>query len=245
MSKNNKFKEILLSVKRSKFRCDDPRADEKNNEYLNIRPTILERDDFKCTFCDFRSLKWQEVHHIDDNHANNDPANLITTCPLCHACHHVGLAGLEGKGSLIYLEPELGFTQAELNQLMRVLWIGERSKNKELSMACIGIQSRIYKQSVVARNVIGTTEANVLGDFLLNLDEEKYLLRQEKLKGLFLYPFKQHYIKQIAYWEAEIFSHISDSWDVIAKQKLSRWVENKTGEKSDRDLANFLRDYIA
>lgn len=237
------MREILLSVKRSKFRMDDPKADEANNEFINIRKTILERDDYTCQFCGFRSQKWQEVHHIDDNHSNNSPDNLITTCSLCHSCHHIGLSGLMSKGVMIYINPSLGVTQAEINQLIRTMWIAEKSNNKELSMACIGISSRLYKQSVAARSVIGTTDAHVLGDFLLNADEETYQKRAEKLKGIYFYPFKDSYKKQLKYWEEEIYKNVgSEDWNKIAKQKLSRWVENKTGDSSDKSLASYLKD---
>lgn len=239
------MKDIVLSVKRSKFRCDDPKSDEANNEFVNIRKSILERDDYTCQFCNFRSQKWQEVHHVDDNHSNNDPSNLITTCSLCHSCHHIGLSGLTNKGIMIYINPSIGVTQAEINQLIRTMWIGEKSTNKELSMACIGVGSRLYKQSVSARTVIGMTDAHVLGDFLLNLDDEKYKSRAKKLEGVYFYPFKDAYKKQLAHWEKEIYSHMSSNdWHDIAKQKLSRWVENKTGDKSDKSLAYFLKENI-
>lgn len=237
------MKDIVLSVKRSKFRTDDPKADEANNEFVNIRKSILERDDYMCQFCGFRSMKWQEVHHVDDNHSNNSPDNLITTCPLCHSCHHVGLSGLMGKGIMIYINPSLGVTQAEINQLIRTMWIGEKSTNKELSMACISISSRLYKQSVAARSVIGMTDAHVLGDFLLNLDDETYIKRKEKLQGVYFYPFKDAYKKQLAYWEQEVYKNMnSNDWEDIAKQKLSRWVNNETGDSSDKSLAIFLKE---
>jgi hypothetical protein len=37
----------------------------------------------------------------------------------------------------------------------------------------------------------------------------------------------------------------SNDWHDIAKQKLSRWVENKTGDKSDKGLASFLKESIS
>lgn len=30
-----------------------------------------------------------DVHHLDGNHANNDPANLATLCPTCHRRAHL------------------------------------------------------------------------------------------------------------------------------------------------------------
>lgn len=240
------MRDIQLSVKRSKFRCDDPKSDEANNEFKNIRKSILERDDHTCQFCGFRSLKWQEVHHVDDNHSNNNPENLVTTCSLCHSCHHVGLSGLMMKGIMIYIDPSLGVTQAEINQLIRTMWIGEKSSNKELSMACISIGSRLYKQSVAARSILGITDAHALGEFLLALDDDRYKKRGKKLEGVYFYPFKDAYKKQLGHWEKEVFANVnSNDWHDIAKQKLSRWVENKTGEKTDQSLAKYLKENMS
>lgn len=47
-------------------------------EFKEIRPYILERDKYKCVFCDDSSSLI--VHHIDNNKANNSPDNLIVAC---------------------------------------------------------------------------------------------------------------------------------------------------------------------
>ena len=58
------MKDIVLSVKRSKFRTDDPKADEANNEFVNIRKSILERDDYTCQICKVRGSVKLHGHHI-------------------------------------------------------------------------------------------------------------------------------------------------------------------------------------
>jgi hypothetical protein len=38
-----------------------------------------------CPFCDNTEVGHFEIHHIDDNPANNDHRNLILLCPICHS----------------------------------------------------------------------------------------------------------------------------------------------------------------
>lgn len=75
------------------WRRDDWMAADADAEFKLVRQKVLERDEHTCRFCGFRAPKWQEVHHLDDNHHNNDPDNLVTACMFCHMVHHLGLAG--------------------------------------------------------------------------------------------------------------------------------------------------------
>lgn len=50
-------------------------------EFQRIRKTILERDNHLCQFC---GAEAKEVHHLDGNRANNDPANLVASCRKCN-----------------------------------------------------------------------------------------------------------------------------------------------------------------
>ena len=55
-----------------------------------MRFVILERDNYTCQYCGFKSEKWQIVHHIDGNSKNNDHDNLETICSMCNLIHHSG-----------------------------------------------------------------------------------------------------------------------------------------------------------
>lgn len=59
-------------------------------EFDSIRPSILERDSFKCVECG--SNKNLHVHHIvhRKDGGTNDPDNLVTLCRWCHADRHKG-----------------------------------------------------------------------------------------------------------------------------------------------------------
>lgn len=236
-----KLMDINLSVKRGLFRSDDPTSDEANTEFKKIRKKILERDNYTCRYCGFRSDKYQEVHHLDDNHSNNSESNLITTCSLCHACFHIGLAGIKKRGVLIHIPSSENITQAKLNQLIRALWIGERGGNKNIAIASISAISRLNKRTVEARRVIGTSDPTILGDFLLNLSEDKYKGRQDVIKGIYLLPLRESFEKQIAYWSQKDFSGIPpSSWADISRQKIERWSENKIGGSSDAEIKKML-----
>lgn len=236
-------KKIVLSVKRSQFRCDDPTADEADSGFKKIRPEIIERDDSTCQFCDFKAPKYQEVHHLNDIHSDNRPENLITACCLCHAAHHVGLSGTLERGCLIYLDPALGISQADLNQIVRALWIGEMSKSPEISMSCVSMLSRFHKANVPARRRIGSSDLSVLSDFLLALDDDKYAQREKHLQGIYFFPYKEYYSAHIDYWMKSVYSQFKPSeWVVAAEKKLSRWSKDLNGSASDSDIAKMLRD---
>jgi len=55
------------------------------------RKVILERDEYTCAYCGYKSEKYQIVHHIDDNADNNDEDNLQTVCPMCNLILHAGM----------------------------------------------------------------------------------------------------------------------------------------------------------
>jgi len=42
-----------------------------------------------------------EVRHLDDNHENMDPANLICVCPFCHCRDHLHTTGFATAGLMI------------------------------------------------------------------------------------------------------------------------------------------------
>lgn len=40
----------------------------------------------RCRWCGVLGVL--DVHHIDDNHKNNDPENRVAICQVCHVAHH-------------------------------------------------------------------------------------------------------------------------------------------------------------
>lgn len=70
-----------------------------------IRNEILERDGQRCTVCGGeRDL---HIHHIDRDPTNDDPANLLTLCDICHARVHTELRREGGAGRVARVIPAL------------------------------------------------------------------------------------------------------------------------------------------
>lgn len=66
------------------------------SEWDQILKLVLERDDWRCAFCDHRARKWMNVHHLEDS-ASIDPNDLAPACVACHAVLHIGLNLIHGS----------------------------------------------------------------------------------------------------------------------------------------------------
>lgn len=236
--------ELVLSVKRSQFRVDDVMTDVKDKVFAAVRPKILERDRHACVYCRWQALKYQEVHHLDDDHGNNDEANLVTTCALCHLCNHIGFAGAKGAAVLIYLDPELQLTQVELNVLVRILWLAEGGNDVELRATASGLLMRLMAGTAAAKQQLGSADPAVLGSFLLGLDDDQYAGRKERLKGVYLLPVREAFKSQLSFWKAETMKSLpASSWVSEAIEKLKERVgEVEDGVPSPRiaDVLTYL-----
>lgn len=118
---------LILGVKLKTHRKDDDASLEADAAFREIHGKVLKRDNMTCQGCGMKTKAAAsrpsggfEAHHIDDDHANNAPENLVTLCPFCHAVFHVGNAGNRDVGSIIWLP---GISQADLNILCHVLFI--------------------------------------------------------------------------------------------------------------------------
>ncbi|MEA9392218.1 type IVB secretion system protein IcmJDotN [Acerihabitans sp. TG2] len=114
------MKQPVLSVKRKVWRQDDEHTILHDEKYKAVREKILMRDKYTCSHCGFKFNYYQEVHHIDDDHSNQDESNLETICGLCHQVYHLGMTALRGSGFIAYI-PEL--KQTDINSLCRVIFM--------------------------------------------------------------------------------------------------------------------------
>src|ERR1700730_12815389 len=53
-----------------------------------VRREILIEASYRCAVPRCMTAIAIDVHHIDENPANNDPSNLIALCPTCHSAFH-------------------------------------------------------------------------------------------------------------------------------------------------------------
>ncbi|MEZ8292750.1 HNH endonuclease [Vibrio splendidus] len=232
---------VILSVKRGTHRADDSMSPSHDQAYQEIRPVILERDNNTCQYCGFHSTKMQEVHHVDDDHSNQDESNLATICVLCHMAFHIGFAGANEMGCIIYTEDHQNITQAQFNNLIRTLWVGELSDDRDKKLMCGALLTRFSKMRVPAKKKYGTSDPTWFGDYLLKLSKENYEKREKAFAGALFLPNKDKYKKEIKFWSENTFRGIpSTTWTSIAKQKVDELVARDVGDSNIDSIMDYL-----
>lgn len=142
--------------------------------------------DASCRFCGRRCGDRLEVFHLDGDHANQLPENLVWACPICHSAQHLGHANVEREMTLIWL-PEM--SQSALNWLcvsLHQLWAaleGEPSLDRpplidsdDGRRAWRAHRALLAREAVCAER-IGTSEVRVFGKALGELAQARKLDR--------------------------------------------------------------------
>lgn len=102
-----RLRPLILSAKALNWR--PPQQGYIDKQYASVRRLIFERDKYTCQFCGLVSDlegknqykgRFLEGHHINDDHNDNRPENLVTACPWCHGCFHIGLKCKMNLGQL-------------------------------------------------------------------------------------------------------------------------------------------------
>lgn len=188
---------LELSAKAKTWRMSDRNFRQSDMEWSQLRSAVLQRDDYTCQFCAFRARKWQEIHHIDDDHNNNTMDNLVTACCFCHQVHHIGLAGMTGSARLAYL-PEL--TQAQIHDMIRAKlvlerWLARQAANAQagevpgLQAAVTALNTCFEHRCRLVRDGFGSDSPVILGDALIaTADNVDAASRAERLRGIRLLP---------------------------------------------------------
>ncbi|WP_454727979.1 MULTISPECIES: HNH endonuclease [Cupriavidus] len=226
MGKHRILPELLMAAKRKVWRMHD-HAGEADKAFQKVRAPVLEAADYTCGFCGLKSDKYQELHHLDDDHANNDRANLACACPLCHQVFHVGMAGMR-DGAYVIALPEL--TQAELNQLCVVMWMVEKADTTTLSPEHKLMHQNLFMRVKAIGNVLINRRARVkqkfcalleaegvpkeftsrlslevinpslIANVLMQIDDDMYARRGELLGSLRMLPRPERFEAQFKYW---------------------------------------------
>lgn len=227
---------LVMSVKVKNWREHDPGAEEADSVFVEARRKALERDDRTCRGCGFKAAKWQEVHHLNDDHADNRLENLVTACIYCHMVQHVGRAGNVGEAALVWL-PEI--PQDRLNTLVRTIQVAIRwadmqpaagRQNPEaqqlaraMADAARSTFNRLRDREEEARRITGIDGLAELGEVLLNLPEAEYLRRDGGLVGLRMLPLGRRMAR-----EGDLMPKIVESWmepgGPYASMKPTTWL---------------------
>lgn len=209
-AKSGGLRKLLIGIKRKIHRHKDDKADKADAAFRAQRPGALERAQYKCFFCAFRSLTQNEVHHLDDDHHNNHPSNLVPVCRLCHPYQHIGEAARRSAIPSGIEEGHLGAAKAlglirvpnpdeisaqDMNHLLRAIAVA-LSDPKESAMAkeVYGLLSHpdVFREFAVAcygeenvaepgaKGVMGVSPADMAAA-LSYLTDDEYAKREEVL----------------------------------------------------------------
>lgn len=213
-------KTLVLSAKRSTWRADDEMRAMNDETFRQVKQKVLKRDHYACCFCGFKSARWQEIHHHDGDHYNNNPDNLATICIFCHMVFHIGRAGLAGEAELVWL-PEV--SQAALSHVARNIYVGMRAKGVTAA-ASEALYTSIRIRAEDVRRRLGSSDPADLGEALLALDEKKYDSRAELLDGVRLMPLGRKYVG-----DKDVFPKVVDFWisaqGPFATMRPKQWLE--------------------
>ncbi len=209
---------LILSSSRKSWQVSSSHGTESDKANIELWKKIWSRDNHTCFFCGFKATRFQEVHHIDDRHSNNDPSNLTTVCSLCHQTFHLNTVSTTNGGKIIWL-PE--FSQQDLNHLCRAIFVAkEQSDENEIAEMWLSIYQSLESRTLIMDQYFhnGASDPGTFGQVLLNLEKELYNKREEFLYNFKLLPSPTRFPLQIKYWKKHIYNDISiDKWKDLLK----------------------------
>lgn len=166
---------------------------------------VLRRDDFTCRFCGFRAEQYQRIVPYE----GAEPP-FVTACLFCEQCLMLERAGLMGGGVLVWL-PEIG--QAELNHLMRAIYVARAGKSELANVANQAFDALMARRAE-AKKRLGSDDPLLLATVLHeNLNDEEYKVAADKLDGIRLLPLDKRVVRThkgdinqfpqiVKYWES-------------------------------------------
>ncbi|MGI4796151.1 MAG: HNH endonuclease [Janthinobacterium lividum] len=151
-----------------------------------------------CHYCEQALQGWREAYHLNDDHSDGRPENIVSVCPLCHLPQHLNRSTIDDEALLIWL-PEM--TQRAVITLVRAAHLGLHGAG--ISPASNGVSPRrapeaarsafatltaLRGRSTRALEHLGTTSPRTLGAALLTLPPDSYSKRAARLAGIRLMP---------------------------------------------------------
>ena len=192
---------LTLSCKVAKWRDGDQLSADADAEFDKARLKRLDKDNHTCRLCGFKAKKWQEVHHVDDDHTNNALSNLATVCIFCHMVQHIGFAGTRGEAVLVWL-PEMA--QDRLHHVVRSVLVARRWSARmandrhtqrdmkeaiaEMEQGAETLMATLESRRGEARERFKTDRPDELANALESMTDEEYARRGEFLAGARLLP---------------------------------------------------------
>jgi hypothetical protein len=149
-----------------------------------------------CQFCGQPTRGWQQPFHLNDNHDDTSPANLVLSCPLCHLPQHLHRPTIDDEAVLIWL-PEMA--QGAINVLARQIHLAcvregltaaysDLPRMAPTMSAAYSAYRTLYERRVAADLRLGTHSPRQLGAALRELTPSDYERRPALLGGIRLLP---------------------------------------------------------
>jgi intracellular multiplication protein IcmJ len=200
--------------------------DSKGNpgKFKETWDSVWKRDNYRCYYCGFESKKFQEIHHLNDDHEDNSLDNLVTVCPLCHQTFHLDIASMTNGGKIIWL-PE--FSQQELNYLSRIMFVAiDESEKREEKGEEIPNFAKIVKMidnSLMERSLIveqhfqvGASDPAIFANALINMKDDLYESRINFIKSFKLLNSRSRFPVQTKYWKEYVLKELPiESWEKL------------------------------
>lgn len=229
--------DLSIAIKRARWRAGDESEEVSEEEFRSKRLPVLRRDEFRCRYCGANTVPtldaWHgsleasgyfEIHHLDDDHENNDLSNLVTACPFCHSVMHLGNAGARGCGVLVW---NPGIDQASLNLIMQAvlvgMWRAAHESEDETATRVGAICEALYfglrqlSGELEERYGQGASDPFVMGRALGELNQEDYAHRDRALYGVRFVPSYDYYAKRhLPYWGEHVYKGIpASTWEEL------------------------------
>lgn len=212
-------------------------------KFKPIWDQVWKRDKNTCYYCGFQAQKFQEIHHLNDDHEDNSMDNLVTVCPLCHQSHHLDTVSNTNGGKIIWL-PEL--CQQDLNHLCRAIFVAmyhaEQAEKEKREVSGFVKIAKLLETSLLERHIEvekyihnGASDPVNLASALIAMTEEQYDNRTDFLKNLKLLHVKTRFSVQSKYWARNTFASIPiDTWlNILPDEKKEEAIEEIKNENDE------------
>lgn len=147
------------------------------DQYLDHLYRLREKET-ACHFCGFRDFTYMEVHHLDADHDNFDPSNLVPACTLCHRIHHIGWVGVKNHGQLVFIPNAINDSSEEIapsvalfNHLQRVFILKDELSDEA---------QELMENAALFKTLEGTVLNNKR--LVMNQSYSEYLQKKRDLK---------------------------------------------------------------
>jgi intracellular multiplication protein IcmJ len=201
-----------LGVKRAQWRGEDRETETADAAFRKAREGVLDAQQHTCQFCGFSAQSGIEVHHLDDNHRNNDPSNFAAADGLCHGDHHIGQVGSQKDGVLA----SVPLTIEDLNHLQRTIQVALQSGDKKYADRAKRMVRYLVGRRGPIEAAFGTSDPSEWAEALLGLTPGQYDRRADLMQGVGLVYHPKRFASQARRWAEEEYRALPPArWEQI------------------------------